>query len=106
MKIDESGDLYQFFAGWFHQDWQDDDDSVDDVISSFLSSGGLTRDRLVLLADAIDAFASSFTDDAALEHALGSELGCYYLPSADGSSARAWLHHVSGRLRESAGASS
>ena len=46
-----------------------------------------------------DRFAAATPDDQALEHALFTNLGCYYVPAADGRSVRDWLQHVSGRLR-------
>lgn len=102
MTADRSSALFQFFAGWFHQDWSYDG-SPDDVLAAFLAEphapGELDR-----LAAQIDAFAASRSDDDALERALAAELGCAYLPSGDGLSARAWLGHVASRMRDAAAA--
>lgn len=98
MTADRSNPLFQFFAGWFHQDWSYDG-SPDDVLTAFLAEphapGELDR-----LAAQIDAFAAGHADDEALERALGDELGCDYVPSGDGISPRAWLTHVASRMRD------
>jgi hypothetical protein len=43
--------------------------------------------------------ALAHRDDAALEHVLGRELGCNYVPSGDGESAAARLRHIASRVR-------
>ena len=39
-------------------------------------------------------------NDSELEEKLFSELGCYYVPGADGITARAWLQSVAAQLLE------
>lgn len=90
-------ELFQFFAGYFHEDWPVDAATADDVVETFM--GTHARDECLKLAQLIDAFAATTPDDQALEHALFTDLGCYYVPAADGRSVRDWLQHLSGRLR-------
>ena len=98
MTTNAHPELRQFFAGYFHEDWPVDAATPDNVISSFISEAH-PPGELVRLADFIDAFARGASDDHALEQAIFTELGCYYVPSADGLSAKDWLRHVSSRLR-------
>ena len=89
--------LRQFFDDFFHPAWQEDAPTADEVISSYISEanpGELTR-----LADQLDTLASAAPDDEALEKSLAS-LGCHFVPSQTGLSARAWLRHVGSRLRK------
>ena len=93
-------ELYQFFASNFHQDWvllsRNPDDVIDAYIAERHSRAGLER-----LSVLIEGFAAE-RPDGALEDSLHRELGCFYDPTFDGSSARVWLHHVAGRLRRGA----
>jgi hypothetical protein len=91
---------YDFFAAYFHQDWHLDDRQPDDVVARFLATMRADEsNELAKLADDLDAFAARFAVDAELEGALYRELGCFYLPSADGVSAREWLKHITTRIR-------
>jgi len=98
MSTERYPELFQFFAGYFHQDWAVDADTPDTVIDTFVAEDASENER-THLADLIDAFVAAVPDDQALERALFEELGCYYVPGSDPQSARRWLHHVSGRLR-------
>jgi len=89
-------DLFQFFGAYFHQDW-DYEGSPDEILSSFIQQHHAPKE-LADLADRIDAYVEARTDDA-LAAALSTELGCSYVPSADGMTARDWLRHVAARLR-------
>jgi len=100
MPPDAASELFQFFGGYFHQDCFVDDATADEVISRYCQehdAGAMWH-----LAFAIDSYAATFTSDAALEEALFRELSCYYMPSADGLTVRAWLEHVASSLRATA----
>ena len=90
-------DLFQFFAGEFHEDWSLEAATADEVVEAFTTTH--SQDERMRLAQRMDAFAAGIPDDQALAHALFNDLGCYYDPSADGQSARAWLERVAERLR-------
>ncbi|NVB83321.1 MAG: hypothetical protein HOV81_33425 [Kofleriaceae bacterium] len=87
-----------FFASNFHEDWNLEASTAEGVLELILryphQPGELER-----LADLIDDYASRFVEDEALERALTTELGAYYLPTSDGWSAHGWLKHVSSMLR-------
>ena len=93
--------LKDFFAAYFHEDWLVDAAGPDEVISAYLNDGP-TRDELLGLSDSILRFADGGLDDARLEQALFAELGCYYQPSIDQVSARAWLEQIATTLLEAA----
>ncbi len=59
-----------------------------------------TADEAMRLREAIMSYLAQTEDVRTLETSLGAELGCYYLPSADGISAYAWLTEVAGILAE------
>jgi deoxyxylulose-5-phosphate synthase len=90
-------ELFQFFAGYFHEDWQVDALTADDVVKTFTETH--SRDECRQIADLVDAFAAATPDDEALEKALFSNLGCYYVPAADGRSVRELLQQVSRALK-------
>jgi hypothetical protein len=93
--------LKDLCSAYFHEDWTLDGDGPDHILSSYIAAGWRAAELEDVAAQA-NRFADAYADDAALEQALLSELGCYYLPSADGISARQWLHHVASVLREAA----
>lgn len=98
LTLEELDVLRSFFGAYFHQDWTLDASDPDHIVKMFLDDAARSYEELVLLARLIVAIASRAVDDAALERALFAELQCYYLPSADGLSAREWLRHVSSLL--------
>lgn len=91
-------DMKQFFGAYFHQDWNLDVSNPDEVIRLFIDDGHSTSE-LINLAEDIEKYAANKIDDAAAEEGLLKELGCYYIPNADGIGARAWLNHVAKLLR-------
>jgi hypothetical protein len=102
MKENVPNELKQFFGAYFHEDWPHDAATSDEVIAGFISEGR-SPEELSRLADMIDAYVIAAPTDEALEEGLFAELGCYYVPSADGLRVDAWLRHVANRLRSSGG---
>lgn len=92
--------MMQFFGAYFHQDWRADLLDPDDTVRLFVSDG-FSKNELKHLVESIEKYAATKESDAAAEEGLFRELGCYYIPSADGIGARAWLQHVA-RLISSA----
>lgn len=90
--------LKQFFGAYFHQDWTLEATDPDDVVRQFINDG-YSENELIKLANEIETYAVAKGDDTVIEKNLLTELGCYYLPSADGLGARAWLYHVANLLR-------
>ena len=91
-------EMKQFFGAYFHQDWNLDVSDPDDVIRLFIADGH-SANELINLAEDIEIYAANKIENAAAEEGLLRELGCYYLPSADGILAKAWLKHVAELLR-------
>jgi hypothetical protein len=98
VKAKKTNELKQFFGAYFHQDWNLDASDPDDVVRLFISDG-YSMSELINLAEDIEKYAANKIDDAAAEEGLLRELGCYYIPNADGIGARAWLNHVAKLLR-------
>ncbi|NJL27534.1 MAG: hypothetical protein HC897_06365 [Thermoanaerobaculia bacterium] len=94
----EIEDLRQFFGAYFHQDWCLDANEPDQIVQQYLSEGRSLKE-LTRLALLIEKYAELMDDDSALERALFSDLWCYYMPSADGLAAHAWLRHVASLLK-------
>lgn len=89
--------LFQFFAGFFHQDWRVEAETPDQVISQFASQQS-DPSTLAELSDSIIAFIADHPDEDDLANALFRELGCYYSPKAIGKSTKDWLQHVAKAL--------
>jgi hypothetical protein len=97
MNVSRFSRLKTFCSSYFHEDWVLEAENPEQVVSSYLASGWSSAE-LNELAGEMRQFARSYPDDAALERALFSELGCYYMPSADHISAREWLEHITSRV--------
>lgn len=97
MTTSDLTELKSFLGGYFHEDWELEASEPDEAISRFLESdpGASEIDHIVAQ---ICHYLGDGKDDVAVEHGLLKDLGCYYLPSADGISASDWLRHVAYRL--------
>ena len=67
------------------------------VIQMFLD-GGCTKDEAARIARLVRIYAENALDDNTLEKSIFTELRCYYIPSADGFGARAWMHQIAAYL--------
>lgn len=99
MTAHDLSELKLFLSGYFHEDWELDASEPDEVVSQFLSSNpsAIKIDQIVTQ---IYYYLGERKDDAAVERGLLEELGCYYLPSADGIGACDWLRHMIDLLRK------
>ena len=93
--------LHQFFAGYFHEDWASEASEPDGIIDIYIGQEN-NAENLNNLAALIENLVGRSQSEKELDDSLFGELGCYYVPAADGKSTRAWLEHVSSRLREAA----
>ena len=84
--------LYQFFAGYFHEDWAQEASSPDEILASFTRRHA--ADERELLSRTIVAFVDDHPGDDELDEALFNDLGCYYSPRGEGRSTRTWLLSV------------
>lgn len=94
----ELTELKSFLSGYFHEDWELDNAEPDEVITLFLESRPY-ESVLERIVEQIRWYLDSGKDDITVEQGLLNDLGCYYLPSADGIGAKEWLRHVADRLR-------
>jgi hypothetical protein len=94
----ESGQevLKNFFSAYFNQDWHCDAESTEQVVAEYASLASAPQAKA--LAEAILNYSTRFASDQELENGLYRELGCYYLPSGDGLSAKDWLKNVASQL--------
>jgi len=90
--------LKDFFAGYFHEDWNCDAENTTQVVQNWLRDFSFSPARAAEMRAAIIAYVENEPDDEVLEKKLFTELGAYYLPSADGLTARAWLLSVADML--------
>jgi hypothetical protein len=104
MKQDDLERLWQFFAGYFNQDWMVDDHDEEAVISRFIAEHN-DRHELASLAALVETYAAS-RSELELESSLFKELDCYFMPSAAGMTTHEWFAHVAKRLRAAATARS
>jgi len=101
MKIREPWNtINNFFAGYFHQDWHDDDPSEDAVVERYMRDA--TTQEIRDLIEDIEEYLRDHPDDDELLRLLFDDLGCFYLPTADGLTARQWMTHVVHLLRQEA----
>jgi len=89
--------LIGFFGGWFHQDWDLEAASPDEILENYLTQAD--RAERAALSAAIRNYVEMCPDDHLLRDRLFQDLQCYYDPSRDGVSPRAWLLSIVERLQ-------
>jgi hypothetical protein len=87
--------LEQFFGGYFHQDWPEDDASWQAVVGRYRAEDTGTNTSRV--AEEIEQLIKGYPDDDSLAAKL-NQLGCYYWPGAK-DLYRPWLSEVADSLR-------
>jgi len=90
--------LENFFSAYFHEDWPCEAPTPVGVVENYLRSAKATE--VARLRSAILRYAEKESDNAALERKLLTELGCYYRPSADGHTAKNWLHDLAALMEK------
>lgn len=84
--------LFQFFGGYFHQDWPCDYEKPDDVIRHFILES--TPEMRTAARQEIALFLELKMDEVASRSTLFEVLGCSYYYPNEWPSANAWLQHV------------
>ncbi len=90
-------ELYQFFAGYFHQDWirvydwEDEPPTYASVIGHFK----VTNPKLTVhkVRNQLEDFLHYNLDESELKQAL-NELGCNYYPNDTKEKYRSWLEDI------------
>ena len=101
MKIRQPWNTIQnFFGAYFHEDWHDEDPDEDAVVRRYMH--GATTEEIRDLIEDIEQYMKDHPDDDELLRLLFDDLACYYLPTADGLTARQWMTHVADLLRQEA----
>lgn len=93
--------LKDFFAAYFHQDWLSEEATPMAVVATYVDDR-TDPASLAKLSEAIRDYSERFASDTELEEDLFRRLGCFYLPSSDGLSAKNWLRAVAAVLLGSA----
>ncbi len=81
---------YQFFSGYFHQDWSLEFEGPDDVIVDFVD--GEAEEQVILVCSDIDKILKS--GEIANNSLSAEALGCFYEHDADDLTLTDWLRHV------------
>lgn len=92
--------LFQMFAGYFHQDWQREYAAVDKAIDAFIDDSSL-EDRRATLKE-LDQILDAVIDDSSAE-ALCHSLGLSFSFSKLRLSALNWLGGLRNRLASTIG---
>jgi hypothetical protein len=95
MKPDFFPALQQAFGAYFHEDFLCDYPNADAVIADLVSLA--TPEELASIRKELSEFIE-LVKEADNPDKLLDEIGCCYLPSADGMSVVEWLRKVEGML--------
>ncbi|MBU2711908.1 contact-dependent growth inhibition system immunity protein [Zooshikella harenae] len=95
MMNDKYPVLTHLFSCYFHQDWPDEFDSPDMALDAFVDSE--TAEFVKIARDELKKIIDSGCSDNEILRLL-NELGCYYEPTADYSSAVSWLKDINRKL--------
>lgn len=83
-------------SGYFHEDWQSEQDTPEDVIKQFVASE--PRDVVREAAVELKQLISSALSDESLVEVYFRQLGSYYDPRPSGMDVRSWLSSVADYL--------
>lgn len=81
--------------GYLTLDWPDDYVNAWAAIDDYVTNEPIAS----RLSDEVDHLIATITSDEDLHALVIGELGCGYLPQADGFTMTAWLHAVRERVR-------
>ncbi|NOR99679.1 contact-dependent growth inhibition system immunity protein [Mycobacteroides abscessus] len=93
-----STDLYQFFAAYFHQDWDLEADDWQGIVDSYIDADPIVE-PLRKLAQEIDDLREA-RPEPDLERFLVRTVGVYYGPEP--LTYKEWLGEIANRLRQRA----
>jgi hypothetical protein len=89
--------LFQFFGGYFNQDWRTEYETPVDAINAYVADA--PPEAVSEAATEIDRVLSLELDEAALARLLREGFDCNYVPELDDGLVSDWLLHVRDDLR-------
>lgn len=89
--------LESFFSGYFHEDWDLDADTTEDVARLYRSQ--VSAQKATEIADEIGQLLDDLLSEEDLQKFLFERLGCYYDPTLDGQTFREWLETLARLMR-------
>lgn len=85
-------ELFQFLAGYFHQDWTCEHEAEDDVIRQFIADS--TPETVSQVKSELQSVLRSIQGEENIQNFLFNQMGCsFYYPYA-WPSGHAWLEHM------------
>lgn len=87
--------LYQFFSGYFHQDWIDEFESPEIALDTYLNSEKQETKELARIE--LDTIIKSNLEEEELSNLL-EDLGCFYDPRVDEVLTINWLRSIYAKL--------
>lgn len=84
--------LKQFIGAYFHQDWDLEHSTADDVINFYKHD--VDCKTLSFLRVDIESLCGLGLDDTELQDILFNEMGCSYNYPHEWESSKAWLAHI------------
>lgn len=83
--------LYEFFAGYFHQDWPEESPTATCVVERYL--GEFPRSEVDEASRELRSLLTNTSAESDLA-SIVNQLGSYYNPQSDGLTYREWLLQV------------
>jgi phenylalanyl-tRNA synthetase beta subunit len=90
--------LFKFFGGYFHQDWDLTAGTPEEIVDVFKREA--PAETVEGAKAELDALLGGELSEPELRHVLFDELDCNYNPAGDGKTAVEWLRQVSASLSE------
>jgi hypothetical protein len=90
--------LFQFFAGYFHEDWKLDYQNPDQVVKDFIRN--TSKGCLKLLQRELVELKARFQTEESLKRAIQG-LGSHYEVTVDGYTFSNWITHLENKFDNS-----
>ena len=90
--------LFDFFGANFHEDWDLEASSWEEIIDAYVRQFSSRKHVLNAVTVEIERLLALPKNDDQLSEILFREYGCYYLPDPLEFSMRSWLQAIHGRL--------
>lgn len=98
MNSDNIDLIKDFLGSEFHQDWDLESSSPDDVVTAYIEKS--SGEHLRMLGNSLISYLKEIKNDDELDSRLFSELKCEFYPKGIGLSTRDWLQSLARRFLE------